>query len=497
MRHAQVDLALDPGAKTQRRHRDPGAVLVRRQVGDVTVDLDPGFAGQGCDRGRHVAADAMEAHRRQPRTDEREDVIDEPLHRIDIGRVPEAADEHQIVALVESEPGAGQLVQVGQQLDLRLRRVAREQRAFGFAHHQRGVDAGDQVQLQRARAFGAAYLRRIAGQCGATAFAQVVQVDGVEHDLRLRRMLAQQRQHFAQHVVAAGDDRVETRAMYTQPSGHAFGERRVPDLHAQLLQRLGIDAVMGPVGRQEHHVSTFLAQQADQVHQPQRGGVAVGPRRGRVDDQHVFPAGVRRRRGRVGGARHVMRQHLRPLGGEGVAVADLVGLDTLVQPRARGDAFQVHHPGAGLVEHLQAAGAHGEGQVGVFVVGRCVAAVEPAEPAEQLAQHRDRGARAIVGFAHEGITRVVGRFEAPVIAGIAVGEHDAARFLQATVGIHQLGADHAGTGMLVERGQQAVEPARLRQGVVVEEHQIFATRQCRAVIAGGDESAVVRAAQIA
>ena len=40
VRHAQVDLALDAGAETQRRHRDPRAVHVRRQVRHVAVDLD-------------------------------------------------------------------------------------------------------------------------------------------------------------------------------------------------------------------------------------------------------------------------------------------------------------------------------------------------------------------------------------------------------------------------------------------------------------------------
>ena len=46
VRHAQVDLALDAGAVTQRRHRDPRAVHVRRQVRHVAVDLDARLAGQ-------------------------------------------------------------------------------------------------------------------------------------------------------------------------------------------------------------------------------------------------------------------------------------------------------------------------------------------------------------------------------------------------------------------------------------------------------------------
>jgi hypothetical protein len=53
-----------------------------------------------------------------------------------------------------------------------------------------------------------------------------------------------------------------------------------------------------------------------------------------------------------------------------------------------------------------------------------------------------------------------------------------------------LRADQAGAGFVDEGAEQRFQPARLRQGVVVQENEGFAARQRRTVVAGGDEAAV-------
>ncbi len=155
----------------------------------------------------------------------------------------------------------------------------------------------------------------------------------------------------------------------------------------------------------------------------------------------------------------------------------------------------MHHGRRRLVVDLEAGRAHGEGEVGVLVVGRRVAAVERAEPLEQLAPDRDRGARAVVRFAAEAEARVGRVLEAAVVPARAVVEDDAAGFLQAAVGIDQLGPDQAGLRCLLQTAHQRFEPARGDHRVVVEEQQVFAGGGRGACVARADEAEVLRVAQ--
>lgn len=91
------------------------------------------------------------------------------------------------------------------------------------------------------------------------------------------------------------------------------------------------------------------------------------------------------------------------------------------------------------------------------------------------------------------MARVVGRFETAVTPGAAIGEHHAAGFLQASIRVHQLRADQPGAGVLGKRVDQPIQPAGLRDGVVVEQYHVVAARQGDAVVAGGDETAIAGA----
>ena len=212
----------------------------------------------------------------------------------------EAADEHQVAPLRERLARARQLVQVGQHFDHRLRRITRQQLTLGFAHHHGDVAAGDHAQFRAARTVCRAFQCGVAGEFGGALLAQVMQVDGVEDDARLRRMLAQQRQEFVRDVMAAQQRAVEAEAVLLQPRRRTLRERRVPGFDTELLQVLGVATRMFAVGRQEHHVQALFAQQPHQVDQSQRARVVVRHRCQRIDHQHLALAAVQHGRRRHG-----------------------------------------------------------------------------------------------------------------------------------------------------------------------------------------------------
>ena len=271
----------------------------------------------------------------------------------------------------------------------------------------------------------------------------------------------------------------------------------MPDFNAELLQLHGVGFDALAVLRQEDDMRAFLDQQPHQVHQPQRTGVVIRARRLRIDDQDLLLFAMQKRRRGHGIRGQLLRQCFAAMRGEDAAVANLIRLHPGIRVGAGGAALGVDHARGRLVEHALAGGAHREGEVGIFVVGRRVAGVETTELREQRARDRQRRAADVVAVAQIAEARILGRFEPAVVPAAAIGEHHAAGFLQAAVGIQQLRADQTGVRVFGESAEQRVEPARLRDGVVVQEDQVFAARQRCAVVAGGDEAAVLRAAVIA
>ena len=161
-----------------------------------------------------MAADAVECHVRQARADRWKHLLREPAHGIDVRRMMEAAHEHQVAALRERLSATCDPVQVRQHFDPRVRRIDAQQIAFDVADHQRRIGVGDGVQFQRSRALGGARRCGVAAHFGAATLAQIVQIHGVEDQRRLRRVPAQQRDEFADHVMAAHHHGVEARAVF-------------------------------------------------------------------------------------------------------------------------------------------------------------------------------------------------------------------------------------------------------------------------------------------
>src|SRR3546814_16405283 len=112
-----------------------------------------------------------------------------------------------------------------------------------------------------------------------------------------------------------------------------------------------------------------------------------------------------------------------------------------------------------LVVHLLAKAANTHRQIGIFVIGRSVVAVEAIERGEYTCLDRDRSARAVIDLAHEVEARVGGILETAVVPTTAIAEHDAAGFLQAALGVGQLGPDQTPIRAPSESIAQGVEPA--------------------------------------
>ena len=199
---------------------------------------------------------------------------------------------------------------------------------------------------------------------------------------------------------------------------------------------------------------------------------------------------MQQRRCRDGARGQLRAQCVPPLVREHRLVAHLRGLRALAEVGAGAGAFVMHDHCGRLIQDAQTGGAHREGEVGVFVISRRIARIETAERLEQRARDRDRRAAHVIGVAHIGEPAIVRGFIAAVVPAGTVGEHHATGFLQVAVGIHQSCPDQPDVRVLLERVQQRLQPAGLRHGVVVEEHQELAARQRRTVVAGADEAAV-------
>ncbi len=157
----------------------------------------------------------------------------------------------------------------------------------------------------------------------------------------------------------------------------------------------------------------------------------------------------------------------------------------------------MHHARTRLIEHATALAAYREGQVGVLVIRGGVPGVEAADFAEQAGRDREGRTGTVIRVAQAGVAGILRCIEASVIPGRAIREHHATGFLQAPVRIDQLRTDQARVRVLVEGAHQFIQPAGLGQGVVVQENEQASFRPGGTVVAGRDESSIVRPAVVA
>ena len=91
-------------------------------------------------------------------------------------------------------------------------------------------------------------------------------------------------------------------------------------------------------------------------------------------------------------------------------------------------------------------------------------------------RHGDRCPRAVVDFPAVVVFWLTAIILVTVIPGRTVAPDYASCFLETPVRVNELGAYQAGIGSLSENVDQLVEPVWEYPGIVVEEHQEFATR---------------------
>jgi hypothetical protein len=149
----------------------------------------PSIASSTPDLVRHVAADAVESHAGQARAHQREHGFDEPAHRLDVRRMAEAADEHEVASLRKGQ--AGPATGAGSKA-LRRAQPAHRRRATRVDSLTTSVVVAVRDRSSsRARVRSAARSATcVAGDFRAAAFAQVMQVHRIEHHPRLRCVLA-------------------------------------------------------------------------------------------------------------------------------------------------------------------------------------------------------------------------------------------------------------------------------------------------------------------
>ena len=418
----------------------------------------------------------------------------------------EVADEEQAVARRRGSPARRSPARGRSGRHGRRRRGARpaapSRSRVGDDEH--GVGGAVRPELALLRAGGARGGGLVAGQLGLALLADVVHVDRVDDDACERSVLAQHRHVLRGEVV---EGRGSPRRSASRRAAPGRSSRRgaprllvavgiaVVHLDPGLLERRAVTAaVVGALAGDERDGMPGAGEQEQQLVQAAGAGRAVEHRHQRVDHEQPLARDAVARTAHERRMRRLLRaQRLGPLLAEALAVCDLVLLEAGGRVGAGGRALVVDDRGGRLVDDLEPALADGEAEVGVLVVGGRVALVEAAELVPDGARDEQAGAGAVVDRADEVEARVGRVAAAPVVPAGRVGEDDAAGLLQPAVGVDELRADGADAGAPCDV-EQRLEPAGLRLGVVVEQHQLRAGRVLRREVVAADEAEVLGAA---
>ncbi len=496
MRQALAHLALQPGAVAQRRDADPHRV---EGIGDALDEADrphPRHAVQRADLGRHLRAVDAELRAGHARAHQRPDLGDEPLHRVGIGRVAEAAEEADGAALGQRNRAGATLHHPGDDADM-ADAVAAQDLGLDVGMHDHAVGRADRAELLVAHRGDLGLGHRARGADGPLALeAEEMQVRHVVDDARARCEGAAGRQVARGDVEAVQVDDVELVGALAQHLLDRPEPGMVQELDAEVLQ-VGADRPeMGHVvGGDE---GDLAAQRLDRAHMGQRSVrtcILARRRRGGVHEEHAeLREAVLLALG-LDAVQAVVRQHVLPAHEELAAVDHLVALHALREVGAAADALEVRDHRTRLVDRAEAGGAHAEGEVGVLVVARRQVGVEAAHLVPDRAGDHQRRARDVVGVAQVVEARVGRVLAAAVVPAVAEAPDDAARLLQLAVAEQQLRAGDADPLVQAEGIHQRIQREVVQLGVVVEEEQVLAARRRRAAVAAQHEAEVLLVAQ--
>jgi hypothetical protein len=286
-----------------------------------------------------------------------------------------------------------------------------------------------------------------------------MQVDRIEGDQRVRRERAHRVDVLGGDVMPGQHDEVEL-APASRQAGPRSSERRA-ELHLDAAAREVVDVglpVFEVVG-DERDLALQRGEDLEPGLHAHRARVLVGRQHAGVDDQH---AQLRPAVALHLGTHAVLRM---AASSADHFAAKLSWLSTWwrLTPWWIGAgrlAFEMDDRAARLVEDLAARRAHREREVGVLVVRGRVSGGRIRRGVEQLAPDGEARAGAVVRLAQVVVLGRFGIVVAPVVPRGAVAPHDAARFLQAAVRVHELRAHEARIGHASRTCEQRVEPAR-------------------------------------
>ena len=354
-----------------------------------------------------------------------------PEHGIGVGRMLEAADEHEAFALGEGLARRGRLVDVGQHHHARDPATSCCSSVSSYGDTTSVTSAlRDQRQLlvalrpRRARADRAAFELRLplvrAGSAGRPCRTPRA---------RSARTPAPRRCASRRRNAATGR-RCRNRCRRTPRKFRDRPDVRVEQhLDAALLQLRHVGLPVFEVVGDERDLAAEAGQDLEQRLHAHRAGVLVRRQHAGIDHQHapLRPAialDARRTKPLVRCVASVA-PHFR------AKVPWLITwwrLTPAVTVGARRLALEVDDGGARLVVDPAAGRAHREREIGVLVVGRRVARVEAAQLAEQRAcGNGEARAGAVVGLAQVVVLGLVGIVVAAQIPRGAVAPDDAAR----------------------------------------------------------------------
>ena len=439
-------LQLHAGAVTQRHRGDARGAIQLPQLGiaDIRAHADR-IAGQRPHIRRRIGPCNGEPCRRHACQDQRQHLIDEPQQPMPVRLVREAADEQddRFGVRRSRRREVGEAVRQQRERD-DIRLDVRHHRGLfvrRIQHHVHVTPDGSFQHLhvtRLARDAAIIQLLRLLAHPAEMQIGAVVE----QADPPVPLQLGQER---GSHLRAAQQHMIEIVAVFREPLAEGVGVAAIGDLHADILQRLGIARTEVQILRPELHHHARLQQGADDAQH--RAGAGIAIRLGHIvidhQDDVAFPCTVARAHDVFAVGQMLVRQHREPALLKGPLVAHLAGFHAAGERTAVGHSLVVHDPRARLVQYLEAAVTQPERKIAVLAIGRRVAFVEPAHGVEQDARHHQRGRGAVVHLAQIVVGGPVRTIEPAEIPARAIVPDDAARLLQPAVGIQQLGADRA------------------------------------------------------
>ena len=219
--------------------------------------------------------------------------------------------------------------------------------------------------------------------------AQEVEVDSIEYDQGAWCERTQRIDVLDRNIVARQHDDIEFPATRPEKLRDRPHVGRKLYLDTELLQRGHIRLTVFEIVRDKRDLAVEIDEDREYLLHAHRPGILIRRQHAGVDDENVLPRTTVALQLGCHAVGTVACQLAFPLAGEDRLIGNLMALYPCTRVGTRRHALEVHDLRERLVVDLASGSTHGESKVGVFVVCRCIAGVEAAEPIEQRARYRE------------------------------------------------------------------------------------------------------------